>query len=160
MGIWDRLKKKISHPGDAETPLAVPDPPSNDRRDSDIFNEKTPILGFVPPEEMMRAEAEARRRFPEFVSAFERREPGSTFFIKAPFGKGEGREHLWIDVELIHEGNIRGQITADPKRDIGYRSGDTVNVRVNDVTDWTYSEGKTRLGGFTIAVIKKAGAEE
>lgn len=165
MGLWDRFKSVFG--GDEiSTPLTVTarpkaQPPKDiSTAQQELADMKTPIMGVIPKEEMARAEAEARARFPEFASAFERRQDGQTFFIKAPFASAEGREFLWIDVELINDGNIRGTITSDPKRPIGYRAGDTVNVKATEISDWTYSEGKTRLGGFTIAVLKNAGVDE
>ncbi len=165
MGLWDRLKSAFGG-GDETTPLTVearpkatPDAPSSAVQE-EFANMKTPIMGVIPREEMLRAEAEARARFPEFASAFERRQDGHTFFVKAPFGPPGETEYLWIDVEVITENNIRGSITSDPKRPIGYRAGDVVNVKVSEISDWTYSEGKTRLGGFTIAVLKNAGVDE
>jgi len=128
--------------------------------ENDLSNMKTAMIGVVPTEALAKAEEEARERWPEFVSAFERRKKGQTFFVKAQLGQEKEREYLWIDVELLHDRNIRGKITSDPKREIGYREGDIVNVREGDICDWTYSEGKVRLGGFTISVLKRAGIEE
>ncbi len=164
MGLWDRFKSVFG--GDEiSTPLTVTARPKAQQpkpspEEEELSNMKTPIMGVIPRDEMLRAEQEARARFPEFASAFERRQDGQTFFIKAPFGPADAREYLWIDVELITDANIRGTITSDPKRPIGYRAGDTVNVRASEISDWTYSEGKTRLGGFTIAVLKNAGVDE
>ena len=65
------------------------------------------------------AEAEARRRWPEFVAAFARRAPGDTFSVKSAFSDGKQTEWMWIRVESIEpdgEGGqrIKGTLASEP----------------------------------------------
>src|SRR5262245_2036309 len=47
------------------------------------------------------AEAEARRRWPEFVAAFNRREPNVAYAVKARFTDGSATEWMWVQVQSI-----------------------------------------------------------
>jgi uncharacterized protein YegJ (DUF2314 family) len=101
------------------------------------------------------AVAEARRRWPEFVAAFARREPETPFLIKAPFSDGDNRESMWLAVDRIHEGTVTGRLQNEPVSVRGLERGQQVTVKLDIVEDWVYPEGGHLLGGFTQKVIQK-----
>jgi hypothetical protein len=47
---------------------------------------------------LLAAVAEGRRRWPEFLQAFERRHPDQIFSVKASFTDGEHTEWMWVVV--------------------------------------------------------------
>ncbi len=67
-------------------------------------------------EQMEAAVAEARRRrWPEFATLFETRDPASQrpFIVKAPCTSGEDTEHMWIVVTPIEGDAICGTLAPD-----------------------------------------------
>ena len=77
--------------------------------------------GYVPvidvdssDEAMQAAVAEARRRWPEFVQAFENRQPGEPFLVKGPFAAGDQVEFMWIEVDALENDLILGRLANDP----------------------------------------------
>lgn len=108
--------------------------------------------------EMNAAIAEAKRRWPEFVTAFEARKPDQHFSAKYPFPiKGGGDEHIWLTVTAIQGDQVTGQIDNDPEYEIGRRNGETVTVPSANISDWVYTASGTNdkdlVGGFTIKVL-------
>jgi uncharacterized protein YegJ (DUF2314 family) len=105
---------------------------------------------------MKEAVAEAQRRWPEFVEAFERRS-GVNFSAKAPFTDGGQTEYMWLSVTAIEHGTIYGKLGNEPVNIHHLSHGDAVKVKVEEVNDWMYlREGKVQ-GGFTIELMRKVG---
>jgi hypothetical protein len=61
---------------------------------------KAPVFGVPDGDLIENAIAEARRRWPEFVTTFKNRQPGDErFIVKAPFVGEDGQtEHMWLQV--------------------------------------------------------------
>jgi uncharacterized protein YegJ (DUF2314 family) len=108
---------------------------------------------------MQSAVAEARRRWPEFVEAFEKRSPDQHFSVKAPFGDGQHTEFMWVGVTAIENDVIYGQLGNEPVHVRGMNAGETVKVRMPDLNDWLFTEGERMRGGFTIEAIRQAEGE-
>lgn len=96
------------------------------------------------------AVAEARRRWPEFVMAFERRQPDQTFAIKTLFRDGAEGEWMWVNVSSLNGELIEGNLGNAPASVHNIREGDHVTVRVPEVGDWVYQEGDELVGGFSL----------
>jgi uncharacterized protein YegJ (DUF2314 family) len=109
---------------------------------------------------MLAAVAEARWRWPEFVAAFEHRQPGQTFAVKARFQEGEAEEFIWVIVNALEQDTIYGTLDNDP---VGLRKlavGSRVRVAAAEINDWLYHKDREDLhGGFTIEVLRKASAK-
>jgi len=105
---------------------------------------------------MKAATADARRRWPEFVAAFNARRPGQPFGVKAPFSEGEHTEFIWVDVTAIEGDVIRGTLGNDPVHLKQVKLGDTVEVGLADLNDWAYVDGDEAHGGFTLKVLAEA----
>jgi uncharacterized protein YegJ (DUF2314 family) len=109
---------------------------------------------------LVAAAAEAKRRWPEFVAAFNERRPGRQCAVKyaAPI-KGGGDERIWVMVTALGSGTISGTLANDPVEDIGLKLGDAVTIRTDDVEDWLFADGESRTGGFSVATLRNAAAE-
>ena len=120
-----------------------------------------PVVNISPADPRIRqAIAEAKKRWPEFVSAFERRSAEQHFSIRAPFGDGRHTEFMWVGVTAIEHDMIYGKLGNEPVHVRGMTAGETVKVRLRDMNDWMFTEGKMMRGGFTIEAIRQAGTQE
>jgi uncharacterized protein YegJ (DUF2314 family) len=112
-----------------------------------------PVNGDDP--RLKAAVAKARRRWDEFVAAFEQRQPEQSFSAKARIGDGENYEFMWLSVTGLENGIIYGRLDNDPIDITSIRCGDRVRVAVKELNDWLYTEGDEVHGGFTIDVLRK-----
>jgi len=119
-------------------------------------------LAFVPvpvtevadsDPDMAAAVAEARRRWPEFIAAFNNRKPGQNFAAKRAFSDGRNTEYMWISVERVEHDVAYGVVNNDPVNLRGVRCGDDAEVRLEELNDWMYADGDEMVGGFTVNVV-------
>jgi uncharacterized protein YegJ (DUF2314 family) len=106
---------------------------------------------------LIAAEAEARRRFPEFERAFEAK-GNRTFFIKSRFTSGEHTEHtehMWSEVEHILPDKITGKLAGDPDNLPQFKKGDDVSISRDAVEDWAILSGDQTVGAFTDPVVQQ-----
>lgn len=105
--------------------------------------------------DMQAAVAEAQRRWPEFVAAFESRgaDDDTPFAVKAPFGADENREFMWVEVTGIENEIVYGILKNEPAGIPELHEGDRVKVAVPDVNDWLAIVDDEPHGGFTIKVL-------
>ena len=106
---------------------------------------------------LVAAAAEARRRWPEFVAAFNEQRPGRKCAVKysAPI-KGGGDEHIWIMVTALGSDTISGTLGNAPVADIGLKLGEAVTIQTADIKDWLVTDGSSMTGGFSIATLRNA----
>lgn len=105
---------------------------------------------------LQKAVAEARARWPEFVSAYEQR-AGELFAVKAPVTAGYNTEFIWLSVTAIEGDRIYGTLDNDPANLGKLKHGSKVCVAVADLADWMYINPKKQLvGGFTLVAVSKA----
>ncbi len=106
---------------------------------------------------LVAAAAEAKRRWPEFVAAFNEHRPGRKCAVKyaAPI-KGGGDEQIWIMVTALGSGTISGTLGNAPVEDIGLKLGDAVTIQTGDVKDWLFTDGQSMTGGFSVATLRNA----
>jgi uncharacterized protein YegJ (DUF2314 family) len=115
-----------------------------------------PMVGMAPDDpRMLAAVREARRRWPEFVTAFEQRDSGQIFSAKIPLREKGRTEFMWISVSALENGMIYGRLDNEPVKVKNLRSGSCVRVPVRDLNDWLYTRGDLMAGGFTIDVVAK-----
>jgi uncharacterized protein YegJ (DUF2314 family) len=137
-----------------EEKLRGPDPLSAVREPS-----YAPIVSISDDDPRMKAAVEeARQRWPDFVEAFQRRQDGQHFAVKAPVTKGGQTEFIWLSVTRIEGNNIHGNLDNDPMNP-DLKSGDPVTVPFKDLNDWAYSEGEKVVGPFTLKVLEEAARE-
>jgi uncharacterized protein YegJ (DUF2314 family) len=106
---------------------------------------------------LVAAAVEAKRRWPEFVAAFNEHRPGRKCAVKyaAPI-KGGGDEQIWIMVTALGSGTISGTLGNAPVEDIGLKLGDGVTIQTSDVKDWLFTDGQSMTGGFSVATLRNA----
>lgn len=103
--------------------------------------------------EVAAAVAEARRRWPEFVAAFEQREPDDNFAAKAPFTAEGETEFMWFIVDAVEGDFILGRMDSDPVCKALPGPGDRVRVNVADLNDWVFFSRGKEEGLFVTKVI-------
>jgi uncharacterized protein YegJ (DUF2314 family) len=126
------------------------------------FHEVTyaPVVQVSDDDPRMKAAVEeARRRWPEFVSAFASR-AGEHFAIKAPVTVDENTEFIWIEVDHIENNVVRGKLANDPVALGNLRCGDVVSVDLADLNDWNYISNEELKGGFTVKVLQDISGED
>jgi uncharacterized protein YegJ (DUF2314 family) len=121
-----------------------------------VFSEMTyaPVVGVGDDPRVKAAETEAKRRFPEFKSAFAKKD-GTAFSVKTAITRSGTTEHIWVDVDGIASGKVTGTLGNEPMNLSGLKLGSRVEVEVPHVEDWTYSRNGEQLGSFTAPVIMK-----
>lgn len=105
--------------------------------------------------EMQKAVAEARRRWPEFASAFE---SGSAIeaSVKVPITRDDVCEYIWVKVTAIEDNRIFGTLANEPVNLAGLSLDSPVQSNVGEVNDWGYfDEQEEFVGGFTVKVLMK-----
>jgi uncharacterized protein YegJ (DUF2314 family) len=142
--------------------LVVFDPPMRDQLRGDdplaLFDlpphpPVVPVSGDDP--RLKAAVAKARRRWQQFVTAFEERRPDQTFSVKARIGDSDCYEFMWLTVTGLENGIIYGRLDNDPVELTTIRCGDRVRVPVKELNDWLYTDGDDMHGGFSIEVLRK-----
>jgi uncharacterized protein YegJ (DUF2314 family) len=110
--------------------------------------------------ELQAAIAEARRRWPEFVAAFESRHDGKhsdepPFLVKAPFTDGENVEYMWVRVTGIENEIVYGVLENTPANVRAVKEGSRVRVRLDNLNDWMCILDGRPAGAFTLQVLAK-----
>lgn len=120
-----------------------------------LFHNPTvsPVIPIDDDPRMKAAEAEAKRRFPEFKAAFAKR--SSEFFsIKTLIKRGSKGEHIWVDVDSMTDGAIEGRLGNEPVELEGLKLGSPVQVPVSEVEDWAIQKQGSITGAFTMPVLE------
>lgn len=93
---------------------------------------------------------EARRRFPEFATAFEKSIEREPFLAKFPFADDNGgNEHMWVNVTQVEGNTVTGQLANAPFNIKGLKEGAIVERNAEELSDWMYIEGEQLFGMFT-----------
>jgi uncharacterized protein YegJ (DUF2314 family) len=121
-----------------------------------VFREVTevPVIPIDDDPRLRAAEAEARRRFPEFEAAFQKKD-GSRFTVKALITANGNSEHIWVEVDRVSMGKIEGRLGNDPVNLGDLKLGSKVEVPTDSIEDWVYLRNGNPIGEFTGPVIQK-----
>ncbi|MBI3865394.1 MAG: DUF2314 domain-containing protein [Planctomycetia bacterium] len=116
-----------------------------------------PIIDVPDDDPLMKAAvAEARERWPKFITAFEASR-GENFSIKAPITRDGNTEYIWISVTSLEGDLIYGTLGNDPVNLGSLKLGSKVSVPVAELNDWCYIDAEGDLtGGFTIKAVQEA----
>lgn len=117
------------------------------------LNQRLPAKLNCHAPELLKARAEAHKHWPEFVSAFKRRQSYDRYFVTALFSEGNKEELLWIEVSAIKPSAICGKLTNTPLKLRSYHVLEEVIVPIENIYDWQYSQGKDTVGDFTLAYM-------
>lgn len=109
---------------------------------------------------MQSAIQEARERWPEFLDAFQTREPDDRFGIKAPITSGDHTEFIWIAVDGIAREVVFGRIDNEPVDLPGYQLGTPVEIEAGDISDWVFTRNGDMKGAFTAKVLQALHEEQ
>jgi len=113
-----------------------------------------PVIPIEDDPRLRSAEAEARRRFPEFEAAFTKKD-GTNFSVKARISSETNSEHIWVAVDTIARDVIRGRLGNEPV-DLGQlKIGSKVEVQRDKIEDWSFMRGGAPVGLFTVPVIQE-----
>lgn len=121
-----------------------------------VFREITevPVIPIDDDPRLRAAEDEARRRFSEFASAFDKKD-GTGFSIKTRITSHGNSEHIWVEVDRISDGKIEGRLGNDPV-DLGdLKIGSKVEVEISQLKDWVFLRNQAPVGLFTVPVIQQ-----
>ena len=112
------------------------------------INEDDPLL--------MKAQAEARARWPEFVKAFKERTKDQYFAVKGRVLEDSNGEYLWLQVTEIDDHLVHGVLDNDPELLKKIVRGADLHIAIADVDDWLYTTGSGKgepVGGFTLRLF-------
>ncbi len=127
----------------------------------EVFAELTfaPVIQITDDDPRMKAAVEeARRRWPEFVEAFNAK-GGEHFSIKAPVTADDNTEFIWVQVERIDGETIHGRLANDPVALGEMKLGDPIEIPLENLNDWNYVTKEEFKGGFTVQVLREASGE-
>jgi len=103
-----------------------------------------------------KAKADAKRRLPEFVTAFEARKPGDLFLAKRRFEDGNHTEWMWVNLHTREGDRYFGVLENDPLWIKKIVRGAGVQVDSEQIEDWYYLTGGKPVGGFSMPKDSKA----
>lgn len=109
----------------------------------------SPAPASPAPTSSAAASLEAQRRWPEFLDAFQHRQAGQLFSVKAMVSDGRSKERVWIRVYNIYGEDIAGLIDSPPEHLTALKKGDRVSASSSDISDWMFVKHGTLVGGFS-----------
>ncbi|MEL7266511.1 MAG: DUF2314 domain-containing protein, partial [Planctomycetota bacterium] len=110
---------------------------------------------------LLEAVAKAQASFDEFLSAFKQRGPEQDdFVIKVRLSHGECSEFIWLNFLGAEPRYLHGTLANDPV-DLGdLKIDDQVEVPIEEMIDWGYSDNGEFKGMYSVAAIQQILAEE
>jgi len=104
---------------------------------------------------MNAAIEKARATVNDFVEAFHAKKPGTKeFYVKKPYPiPAGGHEHMWIAVTDERDGILKGTIANDAEETSEVKLGQEVSLKLSEISDWMYEDGKKLVGGYTIRYL-------
>ena len=115
-----------------------------------------PVIPIEDDDPRLKAAvATARKRWPEFLKAFEQHRPDQTFSVKALFADQDKGEWMWVSVLSIKDELIEGNLDNTPASVQNVREGDRVFIKISEIGDWIYQDGERVVGGFSVLPTEK-----
>jgi len=104
--------------------------------------------------QLLAAQAEARKNWPQFMQAYQAREKNQYFAVKGRILEGANVEYMWIQVTSIDDKLIHGKLDNDPETLKKVKRGADLHIPIDEVDDWLYStsQGESR-GGYTLRLF-------
>ena len=104
----------------------------------------------------------ARKTIVEFEKAITSKNPDYyNFALKKRFKIGEsGGEHIWISNIGYQNNKYYGIVDNLPNSTTGVQLGDTIEIPLEDITDWLYVDKNTVKGAYTTRVLRKRTTEQ
>ena len=57
---------------------------------------------------------------------------------------------MWIEVTDEHDGVIQGIVNNEAEETDEVKFGQKVSLKITEISDWKYLDGKKLIGGYTI----------
>lgn len=128
-----------------------------------FHSEQVPVIRVDADSAAMAAAVEeARRRWPEFLAAYQTASDKEPFAVKAPVAEGGNTEFIWINVKAIAGDQIHGLLANDPVALGDLKLGSFVTVSASDINDWACPDPASPdrpLGLFTVKVVCESGRD-
>ncbi|HYD54974.1 MAG TPA: DUF2314 domain-containing protein [Gemmatimonadaceae bacterium] len=67
---------------------------------------------------------------------------------------GGGSEHVWLADVRLEDGLLVGTIGNAPERALGFREGELLRTKPEQISDWSYVEDGRLVGGFTVRHLR------
>jgi uncharacterized protein YegJ (DUF2314 family) len=106
--------------------------------------------------QLLAAQAEARKSWPELMQAFKARTKDQYFAVKGRILEGDKAEYLWLQVSDIDDTLVHGKLDNDPADLKKVARGADLHIPIADVDDWLYSTGAGKddiKGGYTLRLF-------
>jgi uncharacterized protein YegJ (DUF2314 family) len=102
---------------------------------------------------MNAAIAEAVKTYPGFVRLLSAPDSSVTHLsVKMFFAYDGGNEHMWVNELHFKDGKLFGVLDSDPMYVDHLKTGDTLLVNKDSVSDWLYVKNGKMVGGYTVIV--------
>lgn len=126
------------------------------------FNEATqmPVLDADNnAAEMQAATAAARKRWSEFVQAFQNRQKRGlrSFNVLFSFREGDQTESMWVEVTELKGDVVEGTLANQPTLLRKLKPGALVRRNADEIADWVYADSSTGqlVGGFLVEILTR-----
>jgi len=104
--------------------------------------------------QLLAAQAEARKNWPEFMQAYQARTKGQYFAVKGRIMEGASAEYMWLQVTSIDDTLVHGKLDSDPETLKKVQRGAELHIPIAEVDDWLYNTGKgDSHGGYTLRLF-------
>ena len=115
------------------------------------------IMGFAADDVEMNAAIEAARStFPQFLAAFGRAPATERqyFMVKLGLTDGDGElEHIWVESLYFDGDQLMGHLANVPVHLPNMQQGSPVEVRSEQISDWSITRADGMYGNFTTRVM-------
>lgn len=157
LGGCDKQKPKAE-----PLPEAPKAPVSEHELPERVPNKPDPVV-MLPAEmeaKLVDARREALERWDEFEKSFREPPKYSQHTVKVAMpvlSSKSGETHqVWVRVTSIEGDAVSGKLANDPGRYIGYKVGEKIDVKKQDIQDWLiFVPPKTTIGGFSVKVFEE-----
>jgi uncharacterized protein YegJ (DUF2314 family) len=112
--------------------------------------------------EMNQAIATAKETVPTFIENLNNPLPTKyDFSIKVPLETQDGgHEHVWVSDVSYKNNAFTGVIASEVLYTDSHKQGDSITVKSEDISDWTYTENGKIKGAYTLRVLMNRMSEK
>jgi uncharacterized protein YegJ (DUF2314 family) len=116
-------------------------------------NDKVATVSDADPA-MARAVAMARKTLPDFLALATTPTPGTrAFSVKVGLGPKGAQEFFWLTPFSVKGDTLTGQLANKPDRLKDFHPGQSVTVKLAEVTDWMYFAGPRMRGNYSACAL-------
>lgn len=126
-------------------------------KDLNVAPEEPDVINIAPDDaDMNKAIRNANTHFYRFREALaDTNNNYSDFAIKMRFQIGqESGEHIWLNNIIQKDSVYYGIVSNVPVNITTVKYGDRVKIIKEDISDWSFMDGDTLRGGYTIKALR------